>query len=86
MYIQYCLCNVVHPVPSISRIYDKPLQFDPRYVNSVRLGCRSAPPDTRRVTERDPGAPYPWNSVKVLDARMRAELGGRMVHSLDGEG
>ena len=66
----------LYPVPSTSRMYGKPLMFDPRCVNSVRLGSFSAPPETRRATELDHGAPYMWNSVKVLDARLRAELGG----------
>jgi len=68
--------------PSMNQNHEKPLLFDPRNVNSVRLGCRSAPPDTRRVSERDPGTPYAWNSVKVLDARIKAELGGKIARRL----
>ena len=45
--------------------------------HSVRAACESAPPETRRVSDRQPGTPYPWNSRKVIDVSIRAALGGQ---------
>ncbi|KAI0208674.1 Spermatogenesis-associated protein 48 [Lamellibrachia satsuma] len=63
-------------MPSMVQITTAPHHTTPQSANSVRLRSAAAPPETRRATERDPGTPYPWNSTRVLDASIRAQLGG----------
>ena len=55
-----------------------PQSYNPRDLNSIRM-YESAPPETRRQTERDPGTPYVWSGRKVLDSALRASLGGKEI-------
>ncbi|XP_064648180.1 protein SPMIP7-like [Lineus longissimus] len=48
----------------------------PQEVHSIRKGMRGAPPPTNRETERDPPAPYAWNSREMSERAIRAALGG----------
>lgn len=62
-------------IPTLNQVNDKPhAVLPPQCTHSIRIHCVSAPPDTRRLTERDPGSPYLWNSRKLLDATIRANL------------
>lgn len=61
-------------IPTLDQVGDKPHALVPQCAHSIRVNCVSAPPDTRRFTERDPGSPYMWNSRKLLDATIRANL------------
>ncbi|ELT92906.1 hypothetical protein CAPTEDRAFT_229181 [Capitella teleta] len=53
-----------------------PQSYNPRQYHSIRADCPTAPPETVRVTENDPGTPYAWNGRKILDSSLRASLGG----------
>lgn len=64
------------PTPSIRRFCETPQSYNPRTYHSDRLECHSAPPETRRAHENDPGTPYRWNSKSVSDRQLRAELTG----------
>ena len=66
-------------VVSMVQLNDTPQSYNPRELHSIRMN-ESAPPDTRRESDRDPGAPYPWNGRKMLDATIRSNLGGRYMH------
>lgn len=64
------------PTQSVKRFCDTPQSYNPRQYHSNRLGCHSAPPETRRASENDPGTPYRWNSKAVSDRQQRADLTG----------
>ena len=66
-------------MPTMVQITTAPHRTTPQTTNSIRMRSAAAPPETRRETERDPGSPYPWNSTKVLDASIRAQLGGKCI-------
>ena len=68
-------------IAPLVQLNNTPQSYNPRQYNSVRANCISAPPETSRVTENDPGSPYPWNGRKVLDASLRASLGGNLIKS-----
>ena len=53
----------------------------PQETNSIRADHKAAPPETDRRSEKDPGAPYTWNSRKVLDSSIRASLGGKCCNN-----
>ena len=61
-------------VPMV-QLNNTPQSYNPRELHSIRMN-ESAPPDTRRRSDRDPGAPYPWNGRKTLDSAIRSNLGG----------
>lgn len=61
-------------IATLDQVSDKPHALMPQCSHSIRVHCVSAPPDTRRMTERDPGGPYLWNSRRLLDATIRANL------------
>lgn len=63
-------------IPSMVDFNLTPQSNTPQSIHSVRLHCKSAPPDLRRLSEKDSGSPYKWNSRKMLDASIRAGLGG----------
>ena len=67
-------------MPSMVQITTAPHCVTPQSANSIRLRSAAAPPETRRTAERDPGSPYPWNSTRVLDSSIRAQLGGKLTH------
>ena len=63
-------------IRSMVQLNDTPQSRSPQGVHSARLGQTGAPPETRRISEKDPGTPYPWNNRKVLDVVLRSQLGG----------
>ena len=64
-------------VRSLVQLPHAPHSATPQTRHSVRLHLTAAPPETRRQTEHDPGAPYLWNSRQVLDGAIRGKLGGK---------
>ena len=60
-----------------------PQSYNPRYYNSIRVNSLSAPPETNRLTEYDQGTPYAWNSKQVMDATLRANLGGQFLYQVE---
>ena len=59
------LSSIHTKIPMYSFPNGRPQSCNPHNIHSVRLGCMSAPPDTRRLSERDPGFSYLWNSRKL---------------------
>ena len=64
-------------LPTMVQLNDTPQSYNPRESHTIRM-AETAPPDTRRKSERDPGVPYRWNSRKVHDGNLRAGLGGSL--------
>ena len=67
-------------LPTMVQLNDTPQSYNPRESHTIRM-AETAPPDTRRKSERDPGVPYRWNSRKVHDGNLRAGLGGSLKNS-----
>ncbi len=63
-------------INSLVQLTHTPQSGTPQGKNSIRKHLEAAPPETQRFTENDPGSPYAWNSKKMLDASIRAKLGG----------
>ena len=63
-------------INSLVQLTKTPQSGTPQEKNSIRAHIPAAPPETKRYTENDPGTPYNWNSRKMSDATIRANLGG----------
>ena len=67
----------VKRIPCLVQLNHTPQSMVPQHVNSIRKNMHSAPPETNRLTEWDPPAPYAWNSRKVSERAIRSALGGQ---------
>ncbi|XP_067650089.1 protein SPMIP7-like [Haliotis asinina] len=63
-------------IRSLVQLNDTPNSGTPKGKNSDRVSDPAAPPELRRSHTYAPGAPTPWNSRKISDAWIRAQLGG----------
>ncbi len=67
-------------IRSMVQLNHTPNTRTPQELHSDRLGLPGAPPETRRMVESAPGAPYSWNSRAMLDVVKRSQLGGKYVY------
>ncbi|XP_013396416.1 spermatogenesis-associated protein 48 [Lingula anatina] len=65
-----------HKIPQLGGLELTPQTMVPQFVNSVRANCPTAPLETRRLTQSDPGPPSAWNSRKLIDDSIKSHLGG----------
>ena len=67
-------------IKSMVQLNTTPQATTPQCADSIRVRTPAPPPpELCRVTDKDPGGPYPWNGRNVLDATLRSKLGGKQI-------
>lgn len=64
-------------IKSLVQLQNTPNSTEPSKIHSVRSHSALVPTETDRSLQYEPGMPTLWNSRKIPDARLRADLGGK---------